>query len=316
MKVVFFGTSSFAAETLRNLLDHRVHIVAVVTRIDKPKGRRLELSPPPVKESILKNYPELPLLQPSKASTPEFAQVLRSYDPDLFVVVAYGEILRPSILEIPRRGCVNIHASLLPLYRGAAPMQRALMEGAVETGITLIEMSAQMDAGDILAMQSIPVTPEMTLGDLEPKLCALGSNLVLQYISDLEQGHVCRYPQDHSRATFAPKIAPDEMRIDWKCKASVLHNLIRALSPIPGAWCVINIGGEKKRLKIKRAVVSEERGVPGDTLRRSVKEWVVACGEGALSLLEVQLEGKKTMLIGDFLRGTPSELSLVDASIC
>lgn len=308
---MFFGTSSFAAETLRSLLEHRVDVVAVVTRVDKPKGRRLELSPPPVKEMALKEYPKLPLLQPLKASTPEFVETLRSYHPDLFVVVAYGEILRPSILEIPRYGCVNIHASLLPLYRGAAPMQRALMDGVLETGITLIEMSAQMDAGDILAIEAIPVTPDMTLGELEPQLRVLGSRLILQYIADVDQGPVRRRPQDHSCATLAPKIMPDEMRIDWRKKASVLHNLVRALSPVPGAWCEVEVNGEKKRLKIKRTeFLSSEQGAPGSTLRKSMAEWVVACGEGALRLLEVQLEGKKSMSIGEFLRGTSCTISL------
>ncbi len=304
MRVIFFGTSSFAAQVLSYLIDQNIDIVAIVTRIDKPKGRHLELGFTPVKDTAFKLCPDIPVLQPVKASTPEFAQVLQSYHADLFVVVAYGEIIKQNILDIPRKGCINIHASLLPKYRGAAPMQRCLMEGASETGISIIEMTLQMDAGDVLAMQSIPVPSDMTLGELEPKLCALGCDLSLRVIKEIDAGHVKKTPQDPTKVTLAPKITAPEEMIDWNKPAQTLHNLVRGLSPFPGAWCKVVLGNQEKRLKIKRSLVEpDQNGGPGKTLSYSKEGWVVACGTGALRLLEVQLEGKKTLPVQEFIKG-------------
>lgn len=304
MKIVFFGTSSFAARVFAYLVEEKIDIQAIVTRVDKPKGRRLELSYPPVKEIAVEKFPCIPVLQPLKASTPEFAQVLQEFKADLFVVVAYGEIIKQNILDIPKKGCINIHASLLPSYRGAAPMQRCLMDGARETGITIIEMTLQMDAGDILAKESIAISPEMTLGELEPLLCDLGCRLVLQVIHQIEKGAQVKQPQNHALATLAPKITAQEEKIDWSRPAQDLHNLIRALSPFPGAWTQIRLGPQEKRLKIKRSLVERSvRGDPGTILAMSKEDLIVACGDGGLRLLEVQLEGKKTMSASDFIKG-------------
>ena len=312
MKVVFFGTSSFAARVLTHLVEKKIDLQAIVTRADKPKGRNLELSYPPVKQTAIALCPHIPVFQPIKASTPEFAQVLQGFTPDLFVVVAYGEIIKQNILDIPKKGSINIHASLLPKYRGAAPMQRCLMDGAVETGITIIEMTLQMDAGDMLAIESIPIPSDMTLGELEPLLCNLGCDLVWKVIKQIEAGTEKKQPQNHAMATIAPKITAQEEMIDWSRPAQDLHNLIRSLSPFPGAWCKIRLGSQEKRLKIKRSIVeSQVQGIPGTVLSLSKEDFIIACGAGGLRLIEVQLEGKKTMPAADFIKGIHQPISLI-----
>ncbi|MBS0620293.1 MAG: methionyl-tRNA formyltransferase [Verrucomicrobia bacterium] len=304
MRILFFGTSSFAARILQALIENGYPIVGVVTRPDRPRGRNLQLSPPPVKETLQLMKSQLPIFQPEKASAPDAAEMLRAVNADLFLVVAYGEIIKQNLLSMPRLGCVNIHASLLPKYRGAAPIQRCLMAGDKETGITLIEMSPQMDAGAILAKEAIPIPPEMTFGELEPKLCALSIALVEKLIKQLEKGPIVGTPQDHSLATLAPKLLAEEEAIDWNRSAAEIHNQIRALSPKPGAWCSVRVGGEIKRLKIKKSlVVDAPAALPGTLIALDKAHWIVACGTGSLSLLEVQLEGKKTLAIGEFVRG-------------
>ena len=237
LKVIFFGTSSFAARILSFLTENQVNVVAVVTRPDKPSGRNLQLSPSPVKEIAEKTLKHVPILQPLKASLPEFIEDLQRVKGDLYVVVAYGEILKQSILDLPKKGCVNIHASLLPKYRGAAPIQRCLMAGEEETGITIIEMVAAMDAGPILAQESIPIPLELTFGELEPQLCQLGAKLILDVIKKYSEGDVIKKEQDHGLATFAPKILPEDEKIHWERSAFAVNNQIRALSqnPAPGA---------------------------------------------------------------------------------
>lgn len=311
MRIVFFGTSSFAARVLTKLIEHGHQVVAVITRPDRLKGRNLQSSPPPVKETLQKLKTDIPIHQPEKASHPDFAAQLKTFEADLFVVVAYGEIIKKNLLEMPKAGCINIHASLLPKYRGAAPIQRCLMAGEKETGITIIEMSAQMDAGDILAIQAIPISDQMTFGELEPLLCELSCQLLFDVIEQFKQGIVVRVAQDHSLATFAPKITVEEEQIDWKKPANVLLNQIRALAPTPGAGCQILIGSDKKRLKIKRAEIVKQAGEPGSILHFGKEGFVVACGELALRLHQVQLEGKKTMSAADFIRGIHHSVSLV-----
>lgn len=313
MRIVFFGTSSFAARILAKLIENGYQIVAIVTRPDRLKGRHLQRMPPPVKEAAEKICPAIPLFQPEKASAPEFAECLRQFQSDLFVVVAYGEIIKSNLLEMPRLGCINIHASLLPKFRGAAPMQRCLMEGEKQTGITIIEMSLQMDAGDVLAIESIPIPNEMTFGELDLQLSDLGVKLLFNTIRQYEAGNLVKVPQDHSLATFAPKLSAQEEKIDWNRPATDIHNLIRALSPSPGAWCQIKIGSDYKRLKVKKSlVVPEESAAPGALIAFGKEGWVVACGKDALRLIEVQLEGKKTMSAQECARGIHGPVSLVN----
>lgn len=313
MNIVFFGTSSFAARILTRLIEKQYHIGAIVTRVDRPRGRDLRLSFPPVKETAIQVCPQIPLFQPEKASAPEFAEVLRPLNADLFVVVAYGEIIKQNLLSMPKHGCINIHASLLPKFRGAAPIQRSLMAGDAQTGITIIDMTPQMDAGDILAIQAIEVPMEMTYGELEPKLCDLGAELVMEVLNQFQNSSVTRTPQEHTLATLAPKILPADEKIDWNLSSAEIHNKIRALSPSPGAWSPIQIGNETKRLKIKKSLPlppeASQKCAPGAIIEAGKNGWIVSCGQGSLRLLEVQLEGKKTLSADDFIKGVHQPLS-------
>ncbi len=312
MRIVFFGTSAFAAHILSFLIKNSFNILAVVTQPDRPRGRHLHPSFSPVKEIALASG--LPILQPEKVSTPENVEWIKNYEPDLFLVVAYGEIIKKSLLDVPKLGPYNIHASLLPKYRGAAPIQRCLMDGEAKTGINIIEMTPQMDAGDIVASAEIPIGEEMTFGELEASLADLACNLTLKFLKEIAQGNIVKHPQDLSRVTFAPKLHAEDERIDWNTPASALHNLIRALSPRPGAWCPVYLGEEEKRLKIKRsrvAVSASQDLSPGSIIVCDKQKCILACGGGSLELIEVQLEGKKTMPIADFLKGIHQPISFL-----
>ncbi len=307
MKVIFFGTSSFSVAILEHLLQSPYQIIAVVTRVDKPQGRSLELKPPPVKEWVQVHAPQIPLYQPSKASAEEFVAFLRSLAPDLFVVASYGEIVKTSLLNAAPLGAINVHTSLLPKWRGAAPIQRSLMAGEQVTGVTIMKMALELDAGDILDQTKVEVLPEMTYGELEQALAVASKEPLLQVLSQMEHRTLQATPQDPSKVTFAPKILPQDRVIDWSRTADEIHNQIRALSPEPGAWTSIEVGGQTKKMKIKRSRVA---AAPA-TL--TAKEWIVSCGKGHLSLLEVQLEGKKTLSIGEFLRGVHGPIQLIQS---
>jgi methionyl-tRNA formyltransferase len=308
VRIVFFGTSAFSAEVLAFLLEQPIcEIVAIVTRQDKPQGRKLELQPSPVKKRALALAPDRPLLQPAKASTEEFAKELKKLNPELFVVVAYGEIIKQNLLDLPRFGCINIHASRLPKYRGAAPIHRAILKGEKETGITIIEMVLALDAGPMLNKEAVTIGEHDNFGEIEKKLIGAACRCVLKTIEEIAGGHVVKQVQQEDMATYAPKLSASEERIDWKKSAEEIHNLIRAFSPQPGAWCAIVLGKTEKRMKIFRAEPVESiGGAPGEILEKSKDTLIVACGKGALKLLEVQLEGKKTMPIKDFLPGLHS----------
>lgn len=308
MRIVFFGTSHFAAGVLSHLVQCATHeIVGVVTRPERPQGRSLRLSPSPVQQQANQILPSAPVFQPEKASTEEFAATLKNLRPDIFVVVAYGEIIKENLLRLPPMGCINIHASLLPKYRGAAPMQRCLMEGDAETGITIIEMVRAMDAGPMIEQQAIQVDENMTMGELEPLMLVTACSALDAALLAFQENRVVKVAQDESKVTFAAKITPDDEKIDWSQPARAIHNRIRALSPKPGAWCPVYLQGQEKRLKIKRSILRKElSGKPGHILSQDKKQLVIACGEGALQILEVQLEGKKVMNVGDFLRGSSS----------
>lgn len=301
MKIIFFGTPCYAEKILNDLIDHNIDIVGVVTRPDKPKGRSKKLQPPPVKTCAERRLPGVPIFQPEKASTPEFAQTLNALEPDLFVVVAYGEIIKQFLLDIPKFMCINVHFSLLPRWRGAAPMQRALMAGDKETGVCIIEMVAGMDAGDILGMSKTSISLQMTCGELGDLLCDLSGPLVRQVIDQIARGREERIVQDVSKITMAPKITSEEAQIHWEKDALTLHNHIRALNPAPGAWCQIDIGGQIKRIKILRSIPHAEK-----RQEYSSAGWFESCGKGSLELLEIQLEGKKPMTAKTFILGCPA----------
>jgi methionyl-tRNA formyltransferase len=223
--------------------------------------------------------------------------------------VAYGEIIKQNVLDMPRLGCVNVHASLLPKYRGAAPMQRALMAGETETGVTLIEMAPQMDAGAVLGVEKVPIPSGMTRGELETALRAAACPLLLRVLQEMEAGVVRKVPQDHAQATYAPKITSEEGEIHWERPAVSLHHLVCALSPQPAAWCWVYAEQEKKMLKIRRTSVVDMHGRPGEVLAFDKSGWVVACASGALRLLEVQLEGKRSMTAAEFIAGARVPMS-------
>jgi methionyl-tRNA formyltransferase len=298
LRILFFGTAPFAAYLLRRLLEARVDIVGVVTRPDRPRGRGQRSGPSPVKAALLEVAPHIPLFQPEKASTPEFAQEVRALHPDLFLVVAYGEIIKKLLLELPPRGAVNVHASLLPRYRGAAPMERALMDGCTESGITIIEMVEAMDAGDMLGAVRCPISPDETRGELEEKLQGLSFPLLMEVLA----GKGGRVSQQADQVTFAPKIRPEDEKISWERSAEAIHNQVRALSPAPGAWCLATLGGVQKRLKLLRTRLKKGlQGKPGERL--PVEGLVIACGKDALEICELQVEGKKPLASLEFLRG-------------
>ncbi len=298
MKIIFFGTPYFAAEALRYLLGAGISIAAIVTQPDRPKGRSGAPTPSPVKQIALEAG--LDVMQPEKASQADFLASLASYRADLYVVVAFGQILPQSLLDIPPLGCINVHASLLPAYRGAAPMQRSLMDGVKETGVCVQKMVKQLDAGDVIAERKIDVPLDMTFGELQTALCRLSQDLLLSVIRQYANGVPLASKQDPSLVSFAPKITTEECQIDWSLPAASLHHRVRALSPRPGAWCWVQIEGEKKRLKILRSHPLADCGQPGQfTAARTA----VFCSEGALQLLEVQPDGKKAMKASDWLRG-------------
>lgn len=306
MKIIFFGTPPFAADVLAYLIKNHVQVLAIVTKPDRPRGRSGKPAFSAVKQYARENCPNIPIFQPDKASTDPFIKELALFGADLFVVVAYGEIMNQALLDLPRMGCINLHASLLPKYRGAAPIQYALLDGAKRSGVTIIEMALKMDAGDILAQNEVSIPDDMNLQELESALCIAGCDTLLKVINQYEKNSVIKTPQDHTQATYVKKIDSTMAEINWENDAEIIHNQIRGFSPRPGAWCQVEIGGQVKRLKIFKSKVEEGRGSPGETLTYSPSGWHIACGKKSLSLLDVQLEGKKRLSIGDFSRGTPS----------
>lgn len=305
MRIVFFGTPSFAATILEFLVAQPIEIAAVVSRPDKPKGRSGTPQPTAVKRAAEAHG--IPVYQPRKTSDLEFISFLQSLDVDFFVVAAYAEILRENVLEIPRLGCINVHGSILPKYRGAAPVQRALMAGEKETGVSIMKMALEMDAGDVYSIVKLPIPEEMTAGELFEEMAHVGAKALWDVLQKVEQNALEAQPQDHAAATFAKKVKPEEGEIDWSKPAHVIHNQIRGLTPNPGAWCWVELRGAKKRLKIKKTrPILEHSGRPGTPLLERSK-LVINCGEGALELLEVQLEGKKSLPANEFVRGVQVE---------
>lgn len=317
MKIVFFGTPQFAANVLSNLLKHKFDIVAVITKPDRPVGRSGTPVPPPVKVVAESHNPPIPLFQPELVSLPDFATTLEQFQADLFIVVAYGEIIKQHLLDMPKIACINIHASLLPKYRGAAPIQRCIINGETETGITIMHMVKKMDAGDMIKKAIVPIGPNTTYGELEQQLCKAGSELIVETIREFEAGTSQREPQDHALATLAPKIELENCEINWNQSAQQIHNLVRGVNPHPGAWCFVNVKGQSKRLKLIQTRVVEEtenNAPPGTILPSSNKNsLVVQCGMGSVAILELQLEGKKAMPTEDLMRGIPP--GLLDFSI-
>ncbi len=302
MKIVYFGTPQFAAHVLKYLIDQSVEITAVISRTDKPKGRSKTPVATPVKQVALDNH--IPVFQPEKVSSEEFKATSESLEADLFVVVAYGEILKQHVLDTPKKGCINVHASLLPKYRGAAPIQWAIINGESESGISIMHMVRKMDAGNVISQRVVSIDEQMTFGELEEKLCHTGCKALMETIHAIELAPQPGTPQDENLVTYAPKIELEDCEINWTRPAKEIHNLVRGVNPYPGSWSYVSVKGERKRLKIFRAEVLSESGEVGSC--RLVKgEPIIFCGSESLVLKEVQLEGKKRMVAKDLFLGIP-----------
>ncbi len=308
MRIVFFGTPLFSAVVLEHLFKSGLNIVAVVSKPDKPAGRARKLQPTAVKTMAQNLSTNLPVYQPPIVSTPEFETILKKYEADLFVVVAYGEIIKSFLLQVPKIACINLHTSLLPKYRGAAPIQRAIMGGESETGVTIMHMAKKMDAGDLIRQVKVPIACNATFGEIEQALCSAGKEVLLEVINAFaEHQSLPRCEQEHALATIAPKIELEECEINWQLPAAQIHDLVRGVNPIPGAWCYITVDGVKKRLKINKTCLTsiETALAPAAiiNLNEHKANLVISTGAGSLELIEVQLEGRKATSSAEFARG-------------
>ena len=298
MKIIFMGTPDFAAASLEALIASRHEIQAVVTQPDKPKGRKGELTPSPVK--VVAEGKGIKVYQPLKVRDEEFVKTLRTYNPDVMVVVAFGQIIPLSILKMPKYGCVNIHGSLLPKYRGAAPIQWAVLDGEKETGITTILMDEGIDTGDILLKKTIQIDTDETSGSLFDKLMALGAKAILETLDELEKGSLTPIKQGESPTAYAKMLTKAMGLIDFTKSEKELDCFVRGMNPWPSAYTLL----AGKTLKLWKVRVVEGSGKAGSVIEIGKESFTIACGEGAIEVLEVQLEGKKRMSAGDFLKGS------------
>jgi methionyl-tRNA formyltransferase len=299
LRLIFMGTPEFAVPTLRALAERGHEIVAVYTRAAKPAGRGMKLQPTPVEQEARRLA--IPVLMPTTLKTPEAEAAFRAHHADAAVVVAYGMILPQAILDTPKLGCFNLHASLLPRWRGAAPINRAIMAGDTESGVMVMKMDAGLDTGDVAMAERIPITDAMTAADLHDALAPLGAGLTARAVGALERGQLQLAKQSEVGVTYAAKIDKAEARIGWAKPARAVLRHIHGLSPFPGAWCEMPIEGEA-RVKILRCGLAEGSGMPGELLDDRL---AVACKEGAIRILELQRAGKQPMKTDEFLRGTP-----------
>jgi methionyl-tRNA formyltransferase len=302
MNIIFMGTPDFAVPTLNGLIKSNHKIAAVVTQPDRPKGRGREILPSPVK--VVAENNKIDVLQPEKVREPDFIKKLSEYKPDCIVVVAFGQILPKEILSLPRYGCINLHASLLPKYRGAAPINWALIKGETRTGVTSMFIDEGMDTGDILLQSEIEITQDDNAGTLHDRLSNMGSDVILETLDELEKGAIKRLKQDASSATYAPKIKKEDCLIDWNTGDREIVNKIRGLTPAPGAYTSY----KGKRLKIIEAIshqpstVSRQyrKGEIFEVNRNGIK---VICGDGLIVVKSLQPEGKRVMSAGEFISG-------------
>jgi methionyl-tRNA formyltransferase len=298
LRLIFFGTPEFAVPSLRALLGESDPVVAVVCQPDKPAGRGQHVSAPPVKQVALEAG--VAVFQPEKLRAPDFAEILRRLAPDLIIVAAYGKILPKSLLELPRHGCINVHASLLPRYRGAAPIQWAIVRGEVRTGVTIMQMNEGMDAGDILLQRETTIGADETYGELQARLAQLGAEALREALTQLHVGELPRQPQRESDATLAPMIKKQDGRIDWTQPAAHIARVVRAFNPWPSAFTYL----DGKLLKVHRAhPIDTAAAAPPAAVTATGDGIAVATGQGTLLLDELQLEGRKRLPAADFARG-------------
>ena len=309
MRIIFIGTGEIAAPTLQMLQKSEHEIVAVVTQPDKPVGREQRIEASPIKK--VADQTKMLILQPARIKDRQAIEQIRALQPDLIVVIAYGQILPRSVLEIPKIACFNLHASLLPRWRGAAPIQAAIAAGDRETGITIIYMDEGLDTGDILLQRKIDIAPNETGGSLHDRLGQIAPAALLESLQMLSSGDVPRVPQDNALATYAPKLTRGDGRIDWSEPAEAIARKIRAFNPWPGAFTKITAKlNEPRNLKIFSTEIVDLSGAPGEILQADRNDFVIAAGKGALHLREVQIEGKRRMSAEELLRGFPRDFQI------
>ena len=301
---MFFGTAPFACPSLVSLCRcPEVDLIAVVTQPDRPRGRSLKTSPPAVKELATRH--ELPVLQPERVRDQVFLEDLRDHGPDLIVVAAYGQILPQALLDLPTHGCLNVHSSLLPKFRGAAPIQWALLTDCVTTGVTIMKMDAGMDTGAIVAQESTAIHADDNAETLHDRLSLMGGDLLVRTVPEFVAGKIVPRKQAESEVSLARKLTKEDGDLNWTESARALWNRVRALNPWPGAYTWISLQGTRQRLKVLRAEpLPSETAQSGQVIRADQQELWVACGGGALRLLRVQREGGKPIDAGDFIRGS------------
>lgn len=300
MKIMFMGTPEISAICLNKLLDDGHEVCSVITREDKPRGRKMIMTPTPTKSLALEKG--IPVYTPQTLRDEAFSELLSCLSPELIVVVAYGKILPKFVIDFPKYGCVNLHVSLLPKYRGAAPMQRAIIEGESETGVTVMYMDEGLDTGDIIAVEKFPIGPFDDFEVVHDTSAEIGASLLSKTIYDIQNGNAKRIPQDNSLATYAAKIEKNDCKLNFALSAKKLDLIIRGTTPIPGAFAYLN----GKMLKINKATVAEGQGKAGEVIAldgAGEGSFTVACGEGALKVSSVIPEGRGKMSAGDFIRG-------------
>ena len=302
MRVVFMGTPDIAATCLTKILEDGFQVVGVYTQPDRPKNRGMKLAFSPVKEVALAH--DLPVFQPENFRDEESVEKLKALQPDVVAVVAYGRILPQKVLDVPTKGCINIHASLLPSYRGSAPYQWAVLDGCKQTGVTAMYLCREMDAGDMIDTAETPIGENETAGELLDRLAVLGAELLSKTLGRMAEGEVVGTPQDHAKATYAPMLDKSMCPIDWTQTAQQVHDKVRGLHPWPVATA--ELAGTK--FKIHSTVIVPGKGTPGQILELTKTGLVVACGEGAVEIRSLQAEGGKRMAAPDYFRGHPLEL--------
>lgn len=298
-RTIFMGTPAFACPTLQKLIERGENLVAVVTQPDRPKGRGQKLMPPPVKELAEKNG--IPVYQPLKVRDPGFVDIIRELKPDVIVVVAFGQILPKALLDIPPRGCINVHASLLPRYRGAAPLNWCIINGEAETGVTTMMMDAGLDTGDMLLARKTPLDEHEDILSLHDRMAIMGAGLLTETLDRLVTGDLVPQPQNNAASCYAPMLKKEDGTINWHADARTIHNQVRGLAVWPGACTTIG----DQTLKIYRTRIGEGSGLPGAVLQASRDNFEVACQTGSLLLQELQLAGKKRLDSASFLAGFP-----------
>ncbi len=305
MKIVFFGTPFFAVEVLKELLSQQIDVIAIVTKPEQPQGRALKLKPSPVKQFVSEMNIDIPVYEPLKASESTFIQLLNEMAPDFFVVVGYGEILKQELLNVPKIAPINIHTSLLPAYRGAAPIQRAMMAGEKEMGITVMKMNAKMDAGEILIQKATHVDFNKTFLEVELVLIELAKQAIIEVLRNYQKWVFKAQLQDLSLVSHAPKIGPEDLLIDPSQSIFLIQRKVMALSPKPAAYCIVLIAYQERRIKILEAELSDQDVEFGKLVAQN-QNIFLGCSNGALKVNKLQLEGKSIVSSRDFLNGHTS----------